>query len=283
MNILNKQVHHKTFGNGIVIEQDNNHITVKFEERISQFPYPNAFEKFLTANDNTIQIEILNELKLKAENERKAAELARAIEAKKRAKKEAENRERISKKTGHAPKSIARTNRIAGKRMTFFVFQGGTFDREYKGGYIWAPKSNKSGYTIHHWERLLDVREGDILLHGNNGYVQAISIAKGPCYDSLQPTELTEKDLWENTGRRVDCDYIYIQRPIKTSNFNDDIIRLCNVKYAPFDKDGNGNMGYLFEINRELARIFIKASTENNPYLLAEEFITEILTENEND
>ena len=32
------------------------------------------------------------------------------------------------------------------------------------------------------------------------------------------------------------------------------IIRFCQVKYSPFDKDGNGNMGYLFDINRELAK-----------------------------
>lgn len=58
---------------------------------------------------------------------------------------------------------------------------------------------------------------------------------------------------------------------------------ICQAKYSPFDKDGNGNMGYLYEINRELAKIFIKASIKNNPYLEAEEFINDIMNEGTDD
>lgn len=73
--------------------------------------------------------------------------------------------------------------------------------------------------------------------------------------------------------------YTGIKNPIKTIEFKDDIIRLCQVKYAPFDKDGNGNMGYLFDINRELAKIFIKASVKQNKYLADIDYIVELLSE----
>ena len=42
-------------------------------------------------------------------------------------------------------------------------------------------------------------------------------------------------------------------------------------------------MGYLYEINCELAKIYIKASIKNNPYLEAEEFINDIMKEETDD
>ena len=49
------------------------------------------------------------------------------------------------------------------------------------------------------------------------------------------------------------------------------------MKYAPFDKDGNGNMGYLFELNRELAKFFVAKTIVKNEYLLDLECIQELL------
>lgn len=163
--------------------------------------------------------------------------------------------------------------------MTFYVFQGSTFDRESRGGYIWAPIKNKSGNSFHHWNRLLDIRPGDIILHGYNAHVQAVSIAKGQCYECPQPEELRVEDLWNQEGRRVDCEYIIFQTPIKTSDFLEDILELCQAKYAPFNREGNGNMGYLYEINRELARIFLHAAVKCNRALKEVDFINEFLTE----
>ena len=169
--------------------------------------------------------------------------------------------------------------RITGQPMTFYVFQGGTFEEESRGGYIWAPLSSKNRGAPHHWTRLLDVQSGDIIFHGYSGYVQAISVARGKCYECNQPEELRSEDQWELAGRRVDCEYIVLDNPIKTSNYREDILRLCNVKYAPFDKDGNGNMGYLYELNRELAQIFMGAIVKANKGLADVEFVSELLGE----
>lgn len=51
----------------------------------------------------------------------------------------------------------------------------------------------------------------------------------------------------------------------------------CGVKYAPFDKDGNGNMGYLFDLNKELTKFFIEKSVIKNDYLLDLECVQEVL------
>lgn len=279
------KVKHPVFGVGTITAQDDKYLTVEFANKTSRFIYPDAFEKFIKAEDPSVQDEIIrniNDAKVKAEQKRKADEAARKAAEEHKAAEDAARLAGTSRKPSYSPKAAARTQRIDGKRMTFFVFQGNTFEKEYQGGYIWAPISNKAGATPHHWARLLDVRKGDIILHGCDGYVQAISVARDACYECAQPAELTVEDLWERDGRRVDCDYVRINKPIKTSNFVDDILRLSRVKYSPFDKDGNGNMGYLFEINRELARIFVEASVKQNPYLGAIEYIRDFLSEEDN-
>lgn len=285
MELINQKVKSKSLGVGIIVEHTQDRVTVEFKDKDSKFPYPDAFEKkFLVAEDTSVQASILKEIqeaKAKAEEKKRKEEAERIAAKELKAAEEAEKR--VSRRTSYQAKPVARTRRITGKRMTFFVFQRNTFEQECRGSYIWAPISNKAGNTFHHWDRLLDVQGGDIIVHGCNGYIQAVSVAKAGCYECPQPEELTAEDLWEREGRRVDCEYIRIEHPIKTSMFIQDIIRLCNTKYAPFDKFGNGNMGYLFELNRELAHIFIHASVDRNPYLGAVDYIQELLAEDCND
>lgn len=285
MELLNVKVKHAVFGIGTVIEFDGKYITIQFTVKSSRFVYPDAFEKFIKAEDSAVQEAILNYISAVKQNEEEKiqAELATRKAYENSKVTEDASKRSILQRAGYTPKPTARSQRIEGKRMTFFVFQGNTFDKEFSGGYIWAPISNKAGTTPHHWTRLLDVRKGDIIIHGCDGYVQAISVARDACYDCTQPAELTVKELWDRDGRRVDCDYTQISTPIKTSDFTDDIIRLCRVKYSPFDKAGKGNMGYLFEINRELMRIIVDASVKQNPYLSSLDYISELLAEENDD
>lgn len=281
MNLVNQKVKHITLGTGIVIDQVAEYVTVEFVSKTSKFVYPDTFAKFIRAEDETVQASIQKEIEVakKALEEQKyAAEAAR--ESAEEYKPDAHKAKKVTiTQTFNKPAHTTRSNRVSGKPMVFFVFQGNTFDKESRGGYIWAPVTNKSGSNVHHWNRLLDVRAGDIILHGCDGRVVAISTARAECYECQQPEELRTEDLWDRDGRRVDCDYILIQQPIKTANYKDDIINLSTTKYSPFNRDGNGNMGYLYEINRDLARFFVRESVNTNKYLLNYEVINDFLNE----
>lgn len=282
MDLIGIKVKHKAFGVGTVTEQDAQYITIAFEAKTTKFLFPGCFENFVKAEDAPIQIaidKIITEGKIAAEQKKQEKEAARKAAEEKKKAEDALKREVIARKTSYKPKEAIRTIRVEGKNMIFFVFQGNTFERECEGGYIWAPVYDKSGSQPHHWARLEDVRKGDIILHGCDAHIKAISVAKDACYSAAQPEELQSEDLWEQNGRRVDCEYIRINNPIKTSTFREDIVRLCQAKYSPFDKDGNGNMGYLYEINRELAHIFVEASAKLNPYIESEKCISEFLAE----
>ena len=280
MKIEGLVVKHKTLGNGTVTKFDGSFLTVAFESKTSMFQYPSAFTSFIQAADPADQAAILKSIE-----DEKAAVIAKQkeIEDAKRAELEKAAAEAAAKKatskTVSAPKAASTQVRIAGKPMTFYVFQGSTFEQEYQGGYLWAPVTNKAGDTFHHWERLLDARAGDVILHGYNGHVQAVSIVRATCYDCVQPKELQTEEAWDLEGRRLDTDYIMLEHPIKTANYIADIIRLCNTKYSPFNKYGTGNMGYLYEIHREMAKIFLDAAATANPYLKSNHVIAALLAE----
>lgn len=93
MDLLDAKVKHTSFGAGIVTEVDEKYVTVQFASKSSKFPYPDAFEKFIKAEDSDIQEAILNYIAVtrRAEEERHQAELAnrKAEEARKATEKQA--------------------------------------------------------------------------------------------------------------------------------------------------------------------------------------------------
>ena len=61
MNLKNQQVLHKAFGNGTVIEQSGDYITVQFVNAAKKFVSPDAFMAFLKCEDTTLQSELESE------------------------------------------------------------------------------------------------------------------------------------------------------------------------------------------------------------------------------
>ena len=277
--LLNKQVKHKTLGIGIVSAQDDKYITVDFATKSSKFMYPAAFEKFLVpVNDDVLKV-INDEVAAvkAAEEAAKAAEAAKKA-AEEQAKLEALKAQASSGKSSSTSKAYKPVARVAGASLPYLVFQGGTYSEEFSGQFIWAPKYTKGGGTCHHWDRLMDVREGDVIFHCADGYIQAISRAKGACSDSARPDKTTgDWTMWEKDGRRVDCEYHQLKKPIKHGAYKDTIVQYCNVKYAPFDKDGNGNMGYLFDLNKDLAAFFMNEIIEKNPEVIDLDYVKFLL------
>ena len=284
MNLINKRVKHITLGVGTIVAQDDKYITVEFATKTSRFQYPSpdTFKKFLRAEDETVQTAILSEIaeqkrleeeaRAAAEEAKRRAEEARAAEL---ARLEAEAAARRRGEKVLSPKEP----RIPGKPLTFYVFQGDTFGIESRGGFIWAPQLGYAGNRVFHWENMKLVKTGDIILHGCDAKVVAVSMAVSDCYECERPKERDFEDSWNNEGWRVDLQYIVFENPIKTSDYVPEILEYCKVKYSPFDRDGNGNMGYLYELNRELARVFLRAAIRSNPGLGAVDYVQKLLEE----
>lgn len=139
----------------------------------------------------------------------------------------------------------------------FFVFQNKSFHLEFNGGYLWAPKQSSNGRTPSHWLNMKNVKKGDIIINGYNKNITAISIALSDCYDSIKPYELKSTGHWDESGMKVDCRYFLLSTPLAYKDLLPIILELQPKKYAPFNKLGKGNTGYLFDINEELCSYFL--------------------------
>jgi hypothetical protein len=143
----------------------------------------------------------------------------------------------------------------------FFVFQNKSYLKEQAGGYLWAPKRNKNGNRVSHWERMQEVKKGDLIIHSYLKKIVAVSIAISDAYAAIQPKELQEERLWEDEGWRVDTKYLLIKKPVITSEHSAKILELQPPHNAPFNSIGRGNTGYLFSSNKELSK-YILLQTE---------------------
>lgn len=168
----------------------------------------------------------------------------------------------------HRPvRVISPTNK--GKSV-YFVFQGGAFNSEMRAGYIQAPLESAGGFVPHHWERLAYLRAGDVILHCVGGVILAVSVVKGVSYQATN--HLGQK------CRRVDCDYHIFKNSLNLDNYRSEIIHYCaNRQYQPFNKNGTGNQGYLFDINKDLAVLFLRDIVNKNSHLSDISFIKELL------
>ena len=225
MDLVGKRFKHKVFGVGVVSAHEKGILTIDFPEKTSKVVYNEEnYRKFLVAEDPEVEAAILQEFA--NFKEAKQQQVFNDMLAKQ--KKDEPKTELVKTKVVPAAKTIAKKatakqERIAGKPQTYFVFQNSTFEQESSGGCIWAPTSGRDGNSRHFWTRLTDIRPGDIIFHGYSGYVQAISVARGKCYECNQPEELRSEDQWELAGRRVDCEYIvenlWLKRLKKLSEF----------------------------------------------------------------
>lgn len=69
MNLVNERVEHIMFGFGVITELKDHKIWVQFQDEIGTkvFLYPDAFEKYLKAENSTVENNVLEEWRRKQE------------------------------------------------------------------------------------------------------------------------------------------------------------------------------------------------------------------------
>lgn len=81
MNLANEQIRHILYGDGKVICQEGDYLSIQFSEKygIKKFLYPDAFQKYLKMHNHDIEMYVLEELydkqaRIEAEELRKQQE-----------------------------------------------------------------------------------------------------------------------------------------------------------------------------------------------------------------
>lgn len=246
MELKGMKIKSKAFGVGEITKANEQYIFIKFDIGEKQFPYTSFIDgKFLLAEDSGVQdyCEEIGKKSIKIPQKPIIPPVVPKPPVKPKG-----NTPEISRHKG---------------RGIFWVFQGKEFEKELAEGYIWAPYKDSAGNEPSHWAMLENVKAGDIIIHGLAQCISAISISKGGCFDSKIKDGVT-------LGRQVNCRPLLIKNTVVTRQYRDSIIDTCSrYKYQPFDKNGNGRMGYLFDMNDELAGIFVRALVNKNPTLLS--------------
>ena len=153
-----------------------------------------------------------------------------------------------------------------GEYHNYLVYQGKTFAEEIFRRVIWAPIS-PARHSIHHWDRLKDLKIGDRIFHCVNGEIVAISIVKSEAHLAQAPTMESfplPPPAGPPFGYSVICKYTRYYKPLELTYYRDKTKELGQYKYSPFDKNGLGNQGYLFPLCNELAELFEKEIKKMN-------------------
>jgi 5-methylcytosine-specific restriction protein B len=135
----------------------------------------------------------------------------------------------------------------------WWVNQGTSYAEARAKGFLWAPKKNKAGNSLYHWENVSRVRAGDFVFHYAHGELRAISKANSDGYEA-------QKELgggqWSDDGWRVDADYCSLTKPVPLTDIGSDLAAL-HLDKGPLDKTGGARQGYLFEIPAGAAELLI--------------------------
>ncbi len=153
----------------------------------------------------------------------------------------------------------------------FIVMQGHTYQEEKDLGIIWSPQQDKGGNVPHSWQRMTEVKEGDRVFHYVKGNIVAISIASESCKVGNKPFILQSHNRWNNDGYLVNLKYHELDKRVNVREKFNEILPLLPIKYSPFQQDANGNQGYLYPCNEELAIKLLELISELNIYQVNEE------------
>ncbi|MGB2569279.1 hypothetical protein ACPFP2_12620 [Micromonospora citrea] len=143
-----------------------------------------------------------------------------------------------------------------GQTNYWWVNQGQTYNQERKAGILWAPKVQKNGVEPLHWQSMLDVRPGDVILHYAKG-VRAFSVVATAAVDAHRPGDLP-KDMWDRDGRTVRTTYSEAAKAVALDELLLDD-RLKEPQAGPFDRAGKVKQGYLFPLSKAFGESFTAA------------------------
>ncbi len=159
----------------------------------------------------------------------------------------------------------------------WFVNLGKYYNAQRNGQFIWAPIKNEFGSVLQHWENLMYINKGDIILCNKKGNIMAIAIANGPAYSCNIPDSFEQS--WRPEGRRVDLTFYDLKKPFRFKDYKDEYLNDIDYDKNPFDVNGNAKLGYLFPIEKHIAEFLIDKINDKEINKLIYNVDTELIEE----
>lgn len=143
----------------------------------------------------------------------------------------------------------------------WWVNHNQSYELEHRGGYIWSPKQTKSGSKIKTYTNLTIVKKNDVIFSYARGFIRAIGIVVEPAADKDRPLESSQllNEVSKN-GWLLEVNWIILESSISPKNNIKKIAPLLPTSHSPIQQNGNGNEGYLYDINSDLGNLLLELS-----------------------
>jgi hypothetical protein len=143
----------------------------------------------------------------------------------------------------------------------WWVNQSRTFKAEHDAGLLWAPKATRAGRSVRHWTAMTHVGAGDVVFHYARGAIRSLGRAQSSAYSAERPYNLPE--VWESDGWAVQVAYADLARPVARDEIPTEWRH--GQREAPFDRDGNVKLGYLFPVSDRFAEALFEDFADRWP------------------
>jgi len=303
MDLMGQAVTHKAFGDGVITGQDDRHVTAEFAGGVTkQFAYPTVFGQFMTLADAelqaaveklavaaaplrpTAQQEVLRKVEEHARTAARPAPVAPAVPAASTPAAKAAGTKPRGKAAGMSAKPAKRASRTttrasqvvtgsvavtrpAGRAAAYLAYQGPLLESQADGGYLWAPLATADGQRVPSWDRLEELRPGDVVLHEEAGMVRAVSRVMALWYKTSDLTAARHYGRPGCMGRHVDCTYVRLENPVPVAGLRDEVVG-----------DDATEDGFLYLLDEELAQTLLDEAAGTNPELGRQAFVRRFLS-----
>lgn len=135
MVLWNEKVSHRVFGQGVVVDQNDEKLTIQFSDRygIKQFIYPDAFQRYLKLLNDDLESSVLKEL----DDKKKQIEAERLMKKQKREQEENDRRMALKKAKDDSQKGTGRVSQrpwcSRRNSMAAFIFHNNEQNRRPEG------------------------------------------------------------------------------------------------------------------------------------------------------
>ena len=148
----------------------------------------------------------------------------------------------------------------------WWVNQNQTFNQEFDGGYMWAPKLAAGGRSLQAYSNMTLVSRGDRVFSFKGQQIVALSRIQSTGYSAVKPDEFGNVgDYWSDEGWRVDVDYKLLHQPIRPAQHMNELRDLLPARHSPLQPSGRGNQAYLFAVDAGLANKLLELLGEESP------------------
>lgn len=141
----------------------------------------------------------------------------------------------------------------------WWVNQGQTHKDEVPGGYLWAPKLDKSGRHRLAYDSMLDLAPGDCVFSYFDSSIRAIGIVIFPARPCPRPDFKFANQFWNEDGWLVDVEFKELETPFDPKTMIVEYKEFGTAVHGPINARGRVNMEYLYAVPENLGAIYQSA------------------------